>query len=124
MKYLGKLNISLIGKYSDKILTTDVVLTEERRKHIQENHNNDYKRIMNNIKMIISKPDEILEDHKNMDTLLFIGQIDKNNLNVVIKLSTISSSKHPQNSVMTAWVIRDSNLKKLRKRNKIIYKKE
>ena len=45
------------------------------------------------------------------------------NLNVIVKLNTTGSTEHPKNSVMTAWIIRDSNLKKLRGKNKTIYKK-
>lgn len=124
MEYLGKINKMYIGKYAKKIITDDVILTEERKKHIYESHGNDYKIIINNIKVVIMNPDEILEDCKNADTMLFIRKINNNNINVIIKLSTINNTKHPKNSVMTAWLIRDSNLQKLRKKNKIIYKKE
>jgi len=79
---------------------------------------------MKNINKVILNPREILEDHKNINTLLFIDKIEENNLNVIIKLSTVNNEKHPKNSVMTAWIIRDSNLKKLRKKNKIIYNRE
>ena len=37
---------------------------------------------------IIANPDEVIEDNKNKDTLFFIGKLDKNNLNIVIKLNT------------------------------------
>ena len=69
-------------------------------------------------------PDEVLEDCKNVDTMFFIKKIDNNNLNVIIKLNTVNSNEHSKNSVMIAWLIRDSNIQKLRKKNKIIYKKE
>ena len=52
-----------------------------------------------------------------------IGKLMKNNLNVVIKLNTVYDEKHPDNSVMTAWIIRDKNLKKLRESNRTIYRK-
>lgn len=124
MQYIGKLDIKKLGKYREKIITNEVILTEERRLHIYENHTNDYERIINNIKDTVLKPKEVIEDLKNKDTLFFVGDLGKNNLNVIIKLNTVNSKAHPQISIMTAWVIRDSNLKKLREKNKILYKKE
>ena len=63
-------------------------------------------------------------DAKNKDTLFFIDKLEKNNLNVIVKLNTTNNEEHPQNSIMTAWIIRDRNLKKLEEKNKTIYKKE
>ena len=80
--------------------------------------------ILSNIKNVISNPNKILEDSKNDDTLFFIGKLAKNNLNVVIKLNTTNNIKHTKNSIMTAWIIRDSNLRKLEEKNNCIYKKE
>lgn len=77
-----------------------------------------------NIDRDVLTPKEVLEDSKNKDTLFFIDKLEKNNLNVVVKLNTSNSEKHPQNSIMTAWIIRDSNLRKLREKNKTIYKSE
>lgn len=124
MQYIGKLDTKKLGKYSEKIITDEVILTEERRIHIYESHTTDYGIIINNIKKTVLQPNEVIEDLKNKDTLFFIDKLGKNNLNVIIKLNTVNSIKHPQNSIMTAWIIRDSNLEKLRKRNKIIYKRE
>jgi len=122
--YIGKIDLNKIGKYKNKVVTDEVVLTDERKRHILNNHVNDYEKIIKNISRVILNPREILEDHKNNNTLLFVDKLEQNNLNVIIKLSTINNDKHPKNSVMTAWIIRDSNLKKLRKKNKIIYKRE
>ena len=120
MHYIGKLNKNYIGVYGNKLFTYDVVLTDERKLHILKNHQKDYKQILN----IISNPEQILEDSKNENTLFFIGKLEKNNLNVVIKLNTTNNVKHPKNSVMTAWIIRNKNLSKLEEKNKCIYKKE
>ena len=123
MYYIGKIDLNKVVKYKNIVATDEVILTDERKRHILNNHINDYEKIMKNISRVILNPREILEDYKNNNTLLFIDKLEKNNLNVIIKLSTINNDKHPKNSVMTAWIIRDSNLKKLRKKNKIIYKR-
>ncbi len=124
MKIIGKIDLNKIEKYRYKVVTDEVVLTDERKQHILNNHNKDYEKIIKNINRVILNPREILEDSKNINTLLFIDKLEKNNLNVIIRLNTINNKKHPKNSVMTAWIIRDSNLIKLRKKNKIIYKRE
>ncbi len=124
MQYIGKIDKDKIGKYAKKIITDEVVLTDERKLHIYEKHIKDYETIINNIDRIVLNPTEVLENLKNKDTLFLIGKLGKNNLNIVVKLNTINSKEHPQNSVMTAWIIRDKNLKKLREKNKTIYRYE
>lgn len=124
MQYIGKLNKEKLGKYKYKIMTEEVVLTDERKIHILEDHKKDYQIIMNNIQRVVLNPREILEDIENKDTLFFIDKLEKNNLNVVVKLNTTNDKKHPKNSIMTAWIIRDKNLKKLQRKNKTIYKNE
>lgn len=124
VQFIGKLDKSKIGKYGQRIVTEDVILTDERRNHIFQDHSNDFKLIMNNIDRVVLNPNEVLEDLKNRDTVYFIDKLEKNNLNVVVRLNTTNSKEHPQNSIMTAWIIRDKNLQKLEKRNKILYKKE
>lgn len=59
---------------------------------------------------------------KNKDTIFLIGRLERDNLNVIVRLNTNNSKQHPQNSVMSAWIIRNSNLIKLRQKNKTIYK--
>ena len=124
MQYIGKLNKKHIGKYFEKIITNEIVLTDERKLHIYEFHYKDYNEIMHNIKKTILKPNLVIEDIKNKDTLFYVKKLKQNNLNIVIKLATVNSREHPKNSVMTAWIIRDSNLKKIKERNIIIYKYE
>ena len=118
------MNKNVIGEYGNKLLTYDVILTNERKLHILNKHKNDYHIIINNINDTVLNPQEVLEDYKNVDTLFFLSYLKNNNLNVVVKLNTINNKKHPQNSVMTAWIIRKRNLIKLREKNKTIYKKE
>lgn len=124
LQYIGRLDKEKLGKYKDKIITEDVILTDERKLHIYENHNKDYDIILSNLSKVVLNPSEILEDLKNKDTLFFIDKLGKNNLNVVIKLNTTNNKEHPQNSIMTAWIIRNKNLRKLIEKNKSIYKNE
>lgn len=124
MHYIGKIDKNKIGEYSNKIITDDIVLTDERKLHIYEKHTRDFDIIINNIDRVAINPSEVLEDTKNKDTLFLIDKLDKNNLNVVIKLNTTNNRNHPKNSIMTAWIVRNRNLRKLREKNKTIYKIE
>lgn len=38
LQYIGKLDIKKLGKYKEKVDTDEVVLTEERIRHIRERH--------------------------------------------------------------------------------------
>ena len=122
LQYIGRLDKEKLGKYKDKIVTEDVILTDERKLHIYKNHNKDYDVILNNLSKVVLNPSEILEDLKNKDTLFFIDKLGKNNLNVVIKLNTTNNKKYPRNSIMTAWIIRNKNLRKLVEKNKYRFK--
>ena len=124
MQYIGKLDKLKLGYYADKITTDNVVLTNERKYHILENHENDYKLIINNLERVILNPNKVIEDLKNKDTIFLISKLGKNNLNVIVKLNTTNNKKHPQNSIMTAWIIRNRNVKKIIQKNKILYKNE
>ena len=50
--------------------------------------------------------------------------MEDTNVNVVVKIATQEDQQHPKNSVMTSYRIRDKNLKKLEKKNKVLYKSE
>ena len=124
MKYIGKLDKYKLGRYCDRIVTDEVILTDERIKHIQDKHFVDYEVIINNIPIVVRNPTEVLEDRKHEDTIFLLRRLSTNHLNVIVKLNTCNNTEHPKNSVMTAWIIRDKNLKKLRKGNKTLYKRE
>jgi len=124
VQYIGKLDKKKLGEYASKVVTEDVVLTDERKKHIFEDHANDYETIIENLNRVVINPSEVIEDSKNKDTLFFIDKLGKNNLNVIVRLNTTNNKEHPQNSIMTAWIIRERNLRKLREKNKTIYKNE
>lgn len=124
MQYIGKIDLKKIGIYAQKITNDILILTDERKLHIYQEHKKDYNVIMKNLIRIALNPSEVLEDNKNKDTILLIGEVNKNNMIIVVKLKTTNIIEHPNNSIMTAWIIRDKNLKKLREKNKIIYKSE
>ncbi len=123
MHYIGKIDTNKIGNYGKKIVTKDIVLTDERKEHIFQTHTNDFALIMHHIDKVVLNPKEVIEDLKNTDTIYLIDKVEKNHLNVVVRLNTTNSKEHPQNSIMTAWLIRNRNLEKLSKKIKYFTKK-
>ena len=121
---IGKLDKSKISNYAKKIITDEVVLTNERLKHILDNHKKDFELYFNNAKEIIEQPDYILEDIKNINTVMFIKHIQDTNINIIVRLAVENDDKHPKNSIMTFYRLRNSNLRKMVNKNKTIYKNE
>ena len=121
---IGKLDRNKIGKYGNKIITDEVILTYERHEHILEKHKKDFELYSYCMKEIIERPDYILEDTKNDNTIMSIKHIKNTNINIIIRLAIENNEKHSKNSIMTFYRIRDKNLKKLMKKYKTIYKDE
>lgn len=121
---IGKINIKLFKKISDKISTDEVILTGERYQHVLEQHKKDLELYINSLTNIIENPDYILKDYKNINTAMIIKHIENTNINVILRLAVSKDKIHNKNSIMTFYRIRDRNLKKLQEKNETIYKKE
>lgn len=95
MKYIGKLDKEKLGEYKDKIITQEVIITNERICHIQKRHPGDYEKYMDYLPNIIEYPDYILKDKNNENTILVLKRILKNNENIqiVLKLQTNKNEK-------------------------------
>ena len=125
MNFVGKLNISMLGKYSTKIITEKVIITDERLEHIKEHHPElEYKEIKS-IKSVIENPDFIFEDRKNIDTILLVKKINMFNKHsrIVVKLNTRTDIQDKFNSVISFWQISEKKLGQYLRNEKIIYKK-
>ena len=73
--YIGKLKRDILGKYKESLVTEEVILTYERKEHIISRHKEVCDEIFNSIEEILLNPDYILEDDKNIETLLLIKTI-------------------------------------------------
>lgn len=125
MQYIGKLDVEKLGKYKEKVVTDDVILTEERIKHIQEHHPGDYEKYGIYIPEIVNNPDYIIDDNKNLDTVLYMKTIKENekNIQTVVRLNTNEKEKDKQNSILTFWKIKDKTYKQLLRNKEILWKK-
>lgn len=75
---------------------------------------------------VIKNPDYVLEDTKNIDTVIMLKKIveEGNNIQLVIKLSTGVDKKRNKNSILTLWKVRNSTYNQMIKNKKILYKGE
>ena len=127
VQYIGKLDKGKIEKYRNKMITDEVVLTDERlNEHILVYHEKEYEQLKPYIKDIIEEPDIILEDNRNENTIILLKQISqiKKNGRVVIKIAIAEDEKHPKNSIITLMKLNDRTWKQtIKNRGNIIFDK-
>ena len=119
---LGKLNLKLLKNKFLNLKTDEIIVTNERIKHIKQRHMEDYELFLRYGKQCVQQPDIILKDEKNLGTIFMIKRISETNLNVIVRLALNSDKEGLKNSVMTFYRVRDKNLKKLMEKHEILYK--
>lgn len=126
MQYIGQLDKNKLGKYKNIILTSKVILTDERLyEHILVKNKEEYEQLKFYIKDIIENPDIILDDNRNKNTIILLKKIKVINKigRVVIKIAVAQDKKHSKNSIITLMKLNDRTLEKtLKNRGKIIFK--
>ncbi len=126
MQYITKLDRNKLEKYKKRLITEEVILTDERLyEHILLFHENEYKELRPYLKSIIDNPDYIIEDNRHEETMIYLKQaknIEKNG-RVVIKLALGQDKEHNKNSIITMMKLNNITWKQtLKNRGKIIWK--
>lgn len=121
---LGTINIEPLKKEFGKIQTAEIIITDERVRHIKERHLQDYELFEKYGIWCVQAPDIILKDGKNAGTVFMIKKLPDTNLNVVVRVALEQDDVGLKNSVMTFYRMREKNLKKLMEKNTLLYKKE
>lgn len=116
------------GKYesvSKHIRTREVIITEERIRHIQERHPEDYERYAGYLKEIVEKPDYILEANKP-NTAFILKEIAEagEKFQLVLRLSVAGDTPEYKNSVITFLKIDKKRFQRYLRTKKILYKSE
>lgn len=104
MQFICKINKNILGKYKEKIISKDVILTQERlENHILLYHKKDYESLVPYLKDIILDPDFIIDDNRHDDTLIFLKEIDEISKyrRVVLKLALGKNAVYNKNSIIT-----------------------
>lgn len=86
LQYIGKIDAALISA-KWKNVKAEVFLTDERICHILERHKEDYENFGIFIPNALEHPKYILEDRKNENTALYIGDAANIGISVVVKIA-------------------------------------
>jgi len=125
--YIGKLDKNKLGEYKNKLITDEVVLTEERlAKHILDKHFKEYIQLKDYIKEIIENPDYIVKDNRHYDTIILLKNIESicKYGRVVVKLILSRDEKHSKNSIITLMRLNERTWNQtLKNRGDIIFDK-
>ncbi len=128
MQYITKLDRKKLGKYEKRIITEDVILTNERLyEHILVFHESEYEQLKTYIKSIIENPDYIIEDNRHKETMIYLKNIEDigKNGRVVIKLALGNDEEHNKNSIITMMKLNQRTWNQtIKNRGKIIWKNE
>lgn len=121
-KKIGTLNCVCLCQVFGLLQTDEVIITPERENHIKSRHPEDYALFEKFAKIIITSPDMIIKDEKHIGTIFLIKALEDTNLSIIIRVALETDTPGYQNSVMTFYRIRDKNLKKLVRKNQILYR--
>lgn len=126
MQNIGKLDKNKLRKYKNKVITSQVILTDERlNEHILVKHFKEYIQLKPFLKEIIEETDIILDDNRYPNTIILLKKIPyiKKNGRVVIKIAIADDKKHYKNSIITLIQLNDRTWKQtLKNRGNIIFK--
>ncbi len=117
-----------IKKYqciTQDIRTSEVIITDERIRHIQERHPNDFERFSGYLKEIVEKPDYIISDERP-NTALVLKKVEEQGEHFRLALRLVTPADNPDymNSIITFMKIREKEWNRLPRNKNILYKSE
>lgn len=123
--YITQLDVEKYKCVSEGIMTDDVVITDERIKHIRDRHPNDFERYELYIKEIIEDPDYILEANKpNTAFLLKEIQDADESFQLILRLVVAGDPEGYKNSIITFLRIEKKRYDRYLRTKKVLYKSE
>ncbi len=122
---VGKIDKNIYKCITEDIVTDEVIITDERIRHIQERHPNDYERYYRYLKEILEHPQYIIESNKPYTALILKEFSDeKEQFKTVLRITTSHDNPDFKNSIITFMKINDKEWKRMLKNKRILYKKE
>ncbi|MCD7857306.1 MAG: hypothetical protein LUG55_05835 [Clostridiales bacterium] len=125
MYVVGEIDIEKYHVVSDRIRTSEVIITDERIAHIQKRHPNDYERYSRYMEDIVKNPQYILEANKpNTAVLLKEYRNDDERIQLILRLAIEEDPQGYKNSVITFLRIEKKRFERYLRTKKILYKSE
>lgn len=127
MKYIMQENST--KRYTDAlhkdIATDEVIITDERIRHIKERHPDDYERYCNYLRDIIEQPDYIVASNKyNTALILKMFVEEREQFKTVLRLTTSSDNPDFKNSIITFMRINEREWNRMIRNKEILYKRQ
>lgn len=126
MQYIGKLDKNKLGKFKPKLITDEVILTDQiLYEHILVKHLKEFLQLKSYLKSIIENPDLIIEDNRNENTIILLKRILEINKNgrIIVKIAVAKDEAHPKNSIITLMRLNDRTWNQtIKNKGDIIYK--
>ncbi len=125
MKIIGTIDPAIYSCITERIVTREVVLTQERIAHIEERHPDVWRKIEPFLQLALEAPDYILQD-KSPNTGLILKFIEEKDLRfqIVLRIYTPADPTGWKNSILSGWEINESRWKNYIRNKKILYKRE
>ncbi len=125
MYYIGKIDKRIYSCVCEKIASDEVIITDERIKHIVDRHDESFETYCIHLKAVVEEPDYIIEANKP-NTALILKSFYENEkqYKVVLRLVTAHDDPNFKNSIITFMRINEKEWKRLIKNKKILYKAE
>ena len=119
--YVDKELYSCIAGCDEK----EVVITDERIRHIQERHPGAYDTIEPFIEEALKEPDYILEDrHPNTGLILKAEEENGIRFQIVLRIHTAADAPAYRNSIISAWTISEKRWKRYLSNRNVLYRRE
>lgn len=123
--FIGKINKDIYKCITEDIVTEEVIITDERIRHIMDRHPNDYERYCKFLEKVISAPDYIIESNKFGTALLLKEMTDEagQQFKTILRLHTSKDNPDFKNSIITFMKINEKEWARLLKNKTILYKR-
>ena len=120
---IGKIDLSIYQVVTENIQTDEVIITDERMKHIQEHHPGDFEKYRKYFSEILQHPDYILQTKKHTAEVLKEIVERGKKCKLILRLQTATDPKGFKNAVITFLHIRDKEWQRLIRNKKILYRR-
>ncbi len=121
---VGFIDRDIFKCVAEDIQTDEVIITDERIAHIEEEHPNDFERYSKYITEMVEHPQYILQDHDPHTAVILQEFLDAGEqFRLVMKLA-VKTEGWKKNSIITFLKISEKKFKKYLRNKNILYRNE